>query len=141
LKTFNKLFGIFGVEEAAKLFSLIDLMEEKFRLAGKLLVSKRRQLAQVVLKSVEIRHTILIKLHKPRLILRDYGVNLDFMLLKESFNLLVGRSYSSHWDANTVAKRNCTAKHPQIKVAFLGECTPDTIEDFLDRWKVVTHCI
>jgi hypothetical protein len=109
-------------------------MEEEFRLTGKLLVSKRRQLAQAVLKSVEIRRAILIKLHKPRLVLRYYGVNLDFMLLKESFNLLVGRSYSSPWDTNTVAKRNCTAKHPQIKATFLGECTPDTVKDFLDCW-------
>jgi hypothetical protein len=132
---------MFGVKKAAELFGLIDLMEEEFRLASKFFVSKRRQLAQAVLKSVEIRRAILIKLYKPRLILRDYGVNLDFMLLKESFNFLVGQSYSSLWDTNTVAKRNCTAKHPQIKAAFLGECAPNCVKDFLDRWQVMFHSV
>jgi hypothetical protein len=69
MKTLNQLFGIFGVEEAAELLSLVDLMEEKFRFASKLLVSKRRQLMQTMLESVEVGRAVFIKLHKPRLIL------------------------------------------------------------------------
>jgi hypothetical protein len=141
VETFNQLLRILGVEKAAKLFSLVDLMEEEFRFASKLLVSKRRELAQAVLKSVEIRRAVLVKLHKPRLILRDHSVNLEFMLLKQSFHLLVGRSYSSPWDTNTVAKRNRTPEDSQVKAIFLGECAPNCVENFLDCWKVMFHSV
>jgi hypothetical protein len=102
----NQLFRFFDIEKAAKLLSLVNLMEEKFRFTSKLFVSKRRQLTQTMFEGVEVGRAVFVKLHKPRLFLRDHGVNLEFMLLEESFYLLISRSYSSPWDANTVAKRN-----------------------------------
>jgi hypothetical protein len=40
-------------------------LEEKFRLASELLVSKRREPVQTMLKCVEVRCTIFVKFHKP----------------------------------------------------------------------------
>jgi hypothetical protein len=134
METFNQLLRILGVEETTKLFGLVNLLKEEFRLACKFLVCKGRQLMQTMFESMEIRRAVFIKLHKPRLILWDNSVNLEFMLLKEELHLLVGRSYGSLWDSNTVAKKNRTPEDFQTKAIFLGECTPNRVKDFLNRW-------
>jgi hypothetical protein len=132
VKAFDQLLRIFGVEEAAKLFSLVDLMKEKFGLASKLLVSKRRELTQTMLKCVEVWCAVFIKLHKPRTLFCDDSLYFEFVLLKEELHLLVFRSYSSSWDTKTITKRDCTSKDPQIEPIFLGECAPNSIKNFLD---------
>jgi hypothetical protein len=134
VKAFDQLLRIFGVEEAAKLFSLVDLMKEKFGLASKLLVSKRRELTQAVLESIKIRRTIFVEFHKPRPLFSDNSLHLEFVFLEKIFDLTVIRSNNSSGNTNAITKRNRAPENSQTKTIFLGECTPNSVKDFLNRW-------
>jgi hypothetical protein len=62
---FDELLWILDIEESAKFFGHIDLLEEKFTISSKSFMGRSRELPKSVLKSIKVRCVVLIKLHKP----------------------------------------------------------------------------